>query len=439
MFRHLSDFHDWFAERQRANSYRVTRAPLPDLPQWVVDTDTGNLRHRSGGFFTVEGFRVATNRREVTAWQQPIIIQPEVGILGILAKVVNGETYCLMQAKMEPGNLNLVQMAPTVQATRSNYTQVHRGNRVPYLEHFIAPHRGRHGVLFDALQSEQGSWFLGKRNRNMILLVEEDIDPLEDFCWLSLSQIAQLLRTDHLISMDSRTVLSGMASDLPETRPPLHNLAQVLSWFTEAKVTHELHRERVPLNAVDGWTEYGDVVSHDKELFFDIIGVDVEASNREVGSWSQPMLAPRGHGIAAFLTRRIDGVLHVLVRAMTEAGTSDVVELGPTVQGNPDNYPGMRLPFLDEVLTAPPERIRWDVRLSEEGGRFYHAETRYMMVEAGNEVPAVAPDGFMWLSVGQLAELVRYHNYVNVEARTLLCCLHADHWADRSKLVRSGA
>ena len=439
MFTHLSEFHDWFAERQRANSYRVTRVPLSDLRQWTVDPDTGNIRHQSGGFFTVEGLRVDTDRREVAAWHQPIIIQPEVGILGILAKVVDGETYCLMQAKMEPGNLNLMQLSPTVQATRSNYTRVHRGNRVPYLEHFTAPQRHRHRVLFDALQSEQGSWFLGKRNRNMILLVDEDVQQLDDFCWLSLSQIAKLLRTDNLVNMDSRTVLSGMSADLPEARPPLHDRTRVLSWFTEAKVTHELRRERVPLNTLQGWTMHGDVVSHEKQRFFDIVGVDVEASNREVSSWSQPMLAPRGYGIAAFLTRHLDGVPHVLVRALTEAGTFDVVELGPTVQSNPDNHPGLHLPFLGDVLSAPPERIRWDVRLSEEGGRFYHAETRYLIVECGDEVPVVAPDGFLWLSVQQLTELVRHHNYVNVSARTLLCCLHADGWVDRPVLVRSAA
>lgn len=427
MFPQLSDFHAWFAERRRANSYRVTRAPLPGLSRWVVDPDTGNIRHSSGGFFTIEGLRVSTDRREVAAWQQPIIIQPEVGILGIVVKVVDGEVHCLMQAKMEPGNCNLLQLSPTVQATRSNYTRVHRGNEVPYLEYFLSPHR--HRVLSDVLQSEQGSWFLGKRNRNMIVLVEEDVAPLADFCWLSLRQIAQLLRADNVINMDSRTVLAGMPPGPAEQAPPLHDRARVLSWFTEAKVTHRLDRERVPLNALRGWTLRDDAVSHEQGRFFDIIGVDVEASSREVTRWSQPMLAPRGRGIAAFLTRRFDGVPHVLVRALTEAGTFDVVELGPTVQGNPDNHPGTRLPFLDEVLAAPPGRIRWDVRLSEEGGRFHHAENRYLIVECGDEVPATAPAGFLWLSVGQLAELARHSNYVNVSARTLLCLLHADRWA----------
>ena len=51
--------------------------------------------------------------------------------------------HCLMQAKMEPGNVNPLQLSPTVQATRSNYTQVHRGTGTRYLEYFVGPTAAR--------------------------------------------------------------------------------------------------------------------------------------------------------------------------------------------------------------------------------------------------------------------------------------------------------
>ncbi|CAM5359048.1 GDP-mannose 4,6-dehydratase [Streptomyces cyaneofuscatus] len=86
------------------------------------------------------------------AWHQPIIVQPEVGILGILVKEFDGVPHFLMQAKMEPGNSNLLQISPTVQATRSNYTKAHKGADVRYLEYFRGPRQGR--VLADVLQSE---------------------------------------------------------------------------------------------------------------------------------------------------------------------------------------------------------------------------------------------------------------------------------------------
>ena len=66
-------------------------------------------------------------------WDQPIIVQKEIGILGILKK----NNKYLLQAKFEPGNINKIQISPTVQATKSNYTQVHGGKKVPFLNYFL--------------------------------------------------------------------------------------------------------------------------------------------------------------------------------------------------------------------------------------------------------------------------------------------------------------
>jgi len=440
-------FQDWFAERARVNSYRVTPVPFDQLDGWSFDPATGNLGHRSGRFYSVEGLEVATDHREVPSWQQPIIVQPEIGILGLLVKEFDGVLHCLMQAKMEPGNVNLLQLSPTIQATRSNYTRVHRGNPIPYLEHFVEPRRGR--VLIDALQSEQGAWFLHKRNRNMVVEITEDVPVLEDFCWLTLSQLHDLLHIDNLVNMDSRTVLSGIPFAAPVDRPSvlgedsfrgtllrslneeqgaLHDSVEILSWFTELKSRHSIGQRRIPLSELTDWHQTPDRIFHRDNKYFTVLGVQVEASNREVSQWSQPLLAPCGKGVLAFLTKEIDGVLHLLVQARTEAGTLDVIEMAPTVHCTPDNFadadPARRPRFLDYVLSAPPSRIHSDVVHSEEGGRFYCAENRYLVVEAGDDFDVDVPDDFIWMTLRQATDLVRYGNYFNVEARSLLACLH---------------
>ena len=85
--------------------------------------------------------------------------------------------------------------------------------------------------------------------------------------------------------------------------------------------------------------------------------MSVQAGNREVAGWTQPLFEPRGLGVVAFLTRKIDGVPHVLVHARVEGGFLDTVELGPTVQCTPEQLrpppASDRPPFLDEVLDAP--------------------------------------------------------------------------------------
>ena len=57
----------------------------------------------------------------------------EIGILGIIkiSKIIN-----ILQAKVEPGNINKIQISPTVQATRSNYSRVHGGKTIPFLNYF---------------------------------------------------------------------------------------------------------------------------------------------------------------------------------------------------------------------------------------------------------------------------------------------------------------
>ncbi|MEU7171966.1 NDP-hexose 2,3-dehydratase family protein [Micromonospora tulbaghiae] len=445
MFGDLSEFHAWFAARRRANACRISRVPLDDLDGWHFHADTGNLAHRTGQFFSVEGLEVRTDHREVESWSQPIIVQPEIGILGILVKKFDGVPHCLMQAKMEPGNINTVQLSPTVQATRSNYSRVHQGQAVPYLDEFIAPRRGR--VVFDALQSEQGSWFLAKRNRNLIVEVTGDVPVGDDFCWLSLRQLHDLLLVENLVNMDSRTVLAGLPP--PGTSGPqrVHNdegalypTEQILSWLTEAKTRYLLDRRRLPLAAVRNWTRTPDRIAHERDMYFRIVGIDVEATNREVSRWSQPMLAPLHEGVVAFVGRWIGTTYHVLVQVRTEAGTADVVEISPTVNCAPANYDGLpparRPRFLDYVLAAPASQIKVDVRHSEEGGRFYHAQNRYLLVDVPDDFPTQAGDDFIWISVRQLAGIVRYGSHVSVEARSLLACLHG--WLARQERVTAG-
>lgn len=423
------DFTAWLAARRRANRFRVERIPFAGLDGWAFDPATGNLGHRSGRFFTVEGLHATGAQGPFREWHQPIISQPEVGILGILVKEFDGVLHLLMQAKMEPGNRNVLQLSPTVQATRSNYTRVHQGASVRYIEYFTDPRRGR--VLADALQSEHGSWFLGKRNRNMIVEALDDVPPADDFCWLTLHQVAELLHRDNLVNMDSRTVLAGIPSWGGGPEPTaLHTDAELRSWFTTERTRHDIRARRIPLAEVRGWQRGELALERPDGRFFRVVAVSVEAGNREVTGWSQPLFEPTGVGVTAFLTREFDGVPHYLAHARVEGGFRDTVELGPTVQYVPDNYAGLppaqRPPFLDAVLNADPARIRYQAVHSEEGGRFLNAESRYLVVAVGESAaPRTPPLGYRWVTAGQLRSHVQHSHYVNVQARTLLACLGA--------------
>ena len=424
------DLAGWLEERRRAHSFRIDRIPFRDLEGWSFEPSTGNLAHATGRFFKIEGIWVESNYGTVPRWSQPIINQPEIGILGILARKVNGVLYFLMQAKMEPGNINTVQLAPTLQATRSNFTRAHRGRTPPYLEYFT----GRAGLrpLVDVLQSEQGGRFLRKRNRNMIVEVDDEVPVLEDYCWLTLGQILRLIRMDNVVNMDARTVIGSIPFALDTRRAgldggnegSLHAIESILSWFTELKFRYDLNVERIPLKYVQNWTRLDDCIRHENGQYFSVIAVRVCAENREVGYWTQPIIKPVGEGIVAFLIKRINGVMHYLVQAKVEPGNFDVLEMAPTVQCLTGNYsavpPSSRPPFLDYVLTVPRDRIRLSTLQSEEGGRFFHEANRNLVVEAGDGFPVEVPDEYIWMTLPQLKTLIQFNNFINVEARCLL-------------------
>ncbi|MEV4067088.1 NDP-hexose 2,3-dehydratase family protein [Nonomuraea dietziae] len=437
----MADVQEWLRELAGHTFMSVTRLPLEELAGWHEDPETGNIHHRSGRFFTVEGLDVRRPGWAVEAWTQPIINQPEAGILGILLKRVGGVPHLLMQAKNEPGNVDGPQLSPTVQATRSNYTGVHRGRQVPYLDFFREP-RGR--VLADVRQSEQGAWFYRKRNRNMVVEVGEEVAAAEGFRWLPLRRVRDLLSVDDLVNMDARTVLACLplqdgavdgdefGAMLARSRDPradaAHGVHEILSWLSGVRSTVDIQARPLPLNRLRRWHRSGGRISHESGRFFDVVGVRVEAHGREVNRWTQPMIEPVGTGLVAFLVRPIRGVLHALVHARVEPGYTDVVELAPTVQCTPGNYDHLpapaRPPLLAQVLDAPPEQIRFDTVLSEEGGRFYHARNRYLVVET-DEDPLPGHPAFRWLALHQLDALLRHSYYLNVQARSLNACLHS--------------
>jgi dTDP-4-dehydro-6-deoxy-alpha-D-glucopyranose 2,3-dehydratase len=444
-----AELRRWLAERRAANSYRVRRIPFAELDRWSFDPDTGNLGHDSGQFFTVEGMTARTDYGGVGEWSQPIINQPEIGILGILVKEIDGVIHCLMQAKMEPGNVNMVQLSPTIQATRSNLRRVHKGDAPRYLEYFTGEKRGR--LIVDVLQSEQGAWFHAKRNRNMVVEVDGDVPEHPDFRWVPLRQLCRLLAHDDLANMDTRTVLACMpigVIDVLDAPPPagqdaeftralrrsfgetgaMHDASTQLSWFNEMKLRYDLAAQLVPLRGIRPWRRTDDEISREDGRYFGIVAVSVEASNREVARWTQPLLAPATVGVVAFLTKQINGVLHVLAHARVEAGYRDIVELAPTVQSAPESYghlPAAARPrYLDYVLSAPADRIRFDAIQSDEGGRLLHARNRHLVVEVDDDFPVETPDDYAWLTVRQLMTFMQRSYHVNIQGRSMAACLY---------------
>lgn len=205
----MIEFFDWLNKLNSEVTFETEIVSLSDMQKWGFDPK-GNIRHETGKFFSIEGLKLKSNFNDVIKeWDQPIINQPEVGFLGIICQIKNNVLHFLMQGKIEPGNVNKIQISPTLQATKSNFSQVHGGNTPKFLDYFKNDISERE-VIVDQLQSEQGARFLRKRNRNMIIKMTDDFNVIvpDNFFWLTLGQLKKAMMYPNLVNMDTRTVLS---------------------------------------------------------------------------------------------------------------------------------------------------------------------------------------------------------------------------------------
>ena len=81
------------------------------------------------------------------------------------------------------------------------------------------------------------------------------------------------------------------------------------------------------------------------------------------------------------------------------------------------------LPFLDYVLNVPKDKIIFDTLQSEEGGRFFKEQNRNMVVFAGDEITCDLPENYIWMTLNQLLTFIKYNNYLNIQARSLIAAL----------------
>lgn len=453
-FQHIDteEILQWLHDKRKAVQVDVQQILLLQMDKWTYNEMEGRIQHQSGKFFSIDGIRVSTNYGLKETWDQPIINQPEIGFLGILTQMKNGILHFLLQAKIEPGNINIVQLSPTLQATKSNYTRVHQGKTPTFLEYFNGEKKVT--VLVDQLQSEQGARFFKKRNRNIIIEIPENeqLEVPDNFIWLTLKQLKDLMSMDNVVNMDTRTVISAInygnfthtqalqnaIPSLPTEKAerilsllsddkPLKNIENILSWMTNLKSKYELSVERIPLNAVQDWTFDGNTMFNEKAKYFKVIGTHVQIDNREVTCWDQPMIQPAQEGLIGFIIKKINGTYHFLVQAKVEIGCFDVLEIAPTVQCLTGNYRENQneysVPFIEYFINPKGFKVIHKTLQSEEGGRFYREQNLNMIIEAPEEFPIELPENYFWMTFPQLLLFMKFNNYLNIATRNLLALL----------------
>ncbi|MGO5097231.1 NDP-hexose 2,3-dehydratase family protein [Agathobaculum sp. LCP25S3_E8] len=435
----------WVGDRNETVAVNIEKSTLSNSSFWIYDTEQGTIHNKNNSFFSITGFQ--KKERDGSVLQQPVILQQEIGFLGIICKEIDGIMHFLMQAKIEPGNVNKIQISPTIQATKSNFTQKHGGAKPPYLKYFECA--SRYEIVVDQIQSEQSSRFYKKRNRNIILRVEDEVALLPSHKWMTLGQIKKLMRMDNLVNMDTRTVLSC----IPYYRLQLDELGrkevcskfqnktlfrsifepeqqnvipQIYQYINNYKMFEAQEGELIPLNMLRDWRIEDQCIYHIDKYPYQVIFCDIAMEGREVKQWTQPLFEAMGIATFGLICCEREGILRFLVRATPELGCFDSIELGPTVQKEAVSISGHEETEIDKFFfsrLAQGTGVFFDHLLSEEGGRFYHEQNRNILMKVDIEEISQLPAGYFWVNYRTLNELVQVNNTLNIQLRNLLSLL----------------
>ena len=433
---------DWVKHLNQTTHVDIKKIDLADCKGWCLDAQDGTIHNANRSFFSIAGLR-----EEGGDWQQPIILQNEIGYLGILCKEFDGVMHFLMQAKIEPGNINHIQISPTIQATKSNFTQQHGGKKPAYLDYFL--YAEQHEIVVDQIQSEQSSRFLKKRNRNIIVCVEDDVEVLANHRWMTLAQIKALMHHDNLVNMDTRTVLSCIPycqANLDEDEKKqlsshfknqalfqsvfygdgTNQLPALYRYINNYKMFDEKAYNLCPLQELESWHTVDGALVCKNPWPFRVVFCDIAIEGREVRNWTQPLFEAVGIATFGLILCEIDGVLKFVVRTYAEQGCFDSLELGATIQqeaGAVHEEDAITRLFEDKL--AKGAGILFDTLLSEEGGRFYHEQNRNILMQVSREELGILPEGYFLMDFRALNQLIQVNNTVNIQLRNLLSVLEA--------------
>lgn len=414
----------WIDLLKKKSDFSIEYITFKKSTAWIFKK--GFLIHKSKHFFRIIG--VEMNFSDGSYLNQPLIDQREIGILGFLIYGKKTGNEILMQAKLEPGNVGLIQLSPTCQATRSNSECFHGGKKPPFIEYFKKDQES----VYDVLQSEQGTRFFKKRNRNVLAFVSKKILATKFHRWFKVSDILDLLKKDYFVNTDARSVLvcgpwekllgrepftrykKGFGSELLHSYQSKEEIIKLNDLkFSIRKKRKKIEKQKIIcLKKIINWTIKENGIFSNDEKKFNIRQVKIHTKGREVLNWDQPIAESLGEGRVCLICARKNGIVYFLFVASKEIGLYNKVELNPSITIAPGDDNGQwQIPRGISMLKC---------HQSEEGGRFLQDTNVFEIIDVGDVYDV--SEGY-WLNLYQIKKLLNEPGWFTNEARSAISLL----------------
>jgi oxidase EvaA len=162
--------------------------------------------HESEKTFSIIAVDVAAGSREVSRWSQPLVNSLAPGLTGWICREIDGVLHFLMKIRLEPGSIDLAELAPTISGTDGEHC-IYEGNPPQYYDFFTNAKASQ--IRHDSWQSAEGGRFYHDTCRCLILEIEDfDLKVPNNYRWMTLGQIQNLMHSNNLVNVECRDLLS---------------------------------------------------------------------------------------------------------------------------------------------------------------------------------------------------------------------------------------
>ena len=208
------------------------------------------------------------------------------------------------------------------------------------------------------------------------------------------------------------------------------DIKDILSWRKKLLKKTKIKTKLINLNECEKWKlDKNNNLYHVSGQFFKVKGVRTSGSfNREVTSWTQPILTQKHGGVLAFIARVIKNKVEFLVDAKTEPGDDSNIKICPSFQATQSNMNrahGGRLPnFYDMVINLKKTKLIYSASHNEEGARFWKKSNLNVIVQLQNPFDKrIKGENYKWVNYSQIKRLSLKNNIINPFVKTILFML----------------
>ena len=164
-------------------------------------------------------------------------------------------------------------------------------------------------------------------------------------------------------------------------------------------------------------------ISHETSNYFSVIGIKVKTNKREISNWDQPIVEGSKMSFVGYLIKKFKNTNHYLCRYILKPGSKAGTY---TCSVNTSQFIGYKKSkdlsnfqkkLISKFFINSKDKI-YDNILSDEGGRFYHSQIKYMACKLNKDQDVELPESYIWLSQNQIIDLIRQQK-IDIEARLL--------------------